>query len=350
MLVDNVTLTIKAGNGGNGAATFLRNGLTAKGGPDGGNGGNGGNVYFQGSHNLNDLHQFRFKKKLKAEDGTPGKNRKLFGKNADNLIIYVPVGTHITDTQTGRVYEIRNDHTPVLFARGGKGGRGNTEFKTAINQAPNYAESGTPGEEKTLQLELKMIADIGLIGLPNAGKSSLLATLTHANPKIGNYPFTTLEPNIGMLDDYTLADIPGLIEGASLGKGLGISFLKHIEKTKMLLHCIDATDSDPLKTYEIVRKEFASHNEKLLEKPEVILLTKTDIADPKQVKASEKLFIKKGLEVITCSIYDAESLEKLKSRVHALPQFKKPETTEKRIMFPMNDLDGSISVKNSRKQ
>ncbi len=340
MLVDNVTLTIKAGDGGNGAATFLRNGLTARGGPDGGNGGNGGNVYFQGSRNINDLKQFRFKKKVEAQNGTNGKNQKLFGKNAEDLTILVPLGTHITDIDTGRIYEIRNDSKPVLFAKGGKGGRGNTEFKTAINQSPNYAEDGTPGEEKMLKLELKMIADIGLIGLPNAGKSSLLATLTNASPKIGNYPFTTLEPNIGMLDEYTIADIPGLIEGASQGKGLGIAFLKHIEKTKILLHCIDSTDPDPLKTYTIVRKEFEQHSGKLLEKQEVILLTKTDLAAVGQVEKSEKLFLKKGLEVITCSIYDDESLNTLKQRVHALEEFKEPivERTEKFKKFPIENL------------
>jgi GTPase len=352
MLIDNVKLIIKAGDGGNGAATFLRNGLTAKGGPDGGNGGNGGNVYFQGSSNLNDLKQFRFKKKVAAENGTPGKNQKLYGKNADDLIIYVPLGTHITDLQSGRVYEIRNTERPVLFAKGGKGGRGNVEFKTATNQAPNYAEPGTPGEEKEVHLELKLIADIGLIGLPNAGKSSLLATLTRANPKIGNYPFTTLEPNIGMLDEYTIADIPGLIEGASQGKGLGISFLKHIEKTKILLHCIDATDPDPLRTYTIVRNEFAQHNGELLEKPEVVLLTKTDLADPELVEKNKKLFTEKGLEVITCSIYDDDSLNTLKKRVHALPQFTKPteEKKEKSRIFPMNNLYKTPPTKNSRRK
>ncbi len=340
MLVDNVTLIVKAGDGGNGAATFLRNGLTARGGPNGGNGGNGGDIYFQGSRNINDLKQFRFKKKVEAENGTSGKNMGLYGKNADDLTIVVPLGTHITDTDTGRIYEIRNDNKPVLFAKGGKGGRGNIEFKTATNQAPNYAENGTPGEQKTLHLELKMIADIGLIGLPNAGKSSLLATLTHANPKIANYPFTTLEPNIGMLDEYTIADIPGLIEGASQGKGLGIAFLKHIEKTKILLHCIDSTDPDPIKTYTIVRKEFAQHSAKLLEKQEVILLTKTDLASVGQVEKSEKLFLKKGLEVITCSIYDEASLDTLRERVHALPEFKETtfEKKEKYIKFPMDNL------------
>lgn len=320
MLVDNVTLKIKAGDGGNGASTFLRNGLTAKGGPDGGNGGNGGDIYFKGSTNINDLKQFRFTKKVEAANGTPGKHRKLFGANAEHTIILVPLGTHITDIDTGRTYEIRNNYSEVLLAKGGRGGRGNHEFRSATNQAPTYAESGKKGEERNLFLELRMIADIGLIGLPNAGKSSLLAVLTHANPKIGDYPFTTLEPNIGMLDKYTIADIPGLIEGASEGKGLGIAFLKHIEKTKILLHCIDVTDPDPIKTYGIVRKEFEQHSQTLLEKPELIVLTKTDLTDEKEVTKKKKLFEKKGKTVITCSAYDDASLKTLVDEVKTIMQ------------------------------
>jgi GTP-binding protein len=311
MLVDNVKLIIKAGNGGNGKVSFHRN----RGGPDGGNGGNGGNIYFQGSNNINDLHVFRFKKSLTADDGVAGGSNNVYGKNADDMTIYVPLGTRITEEQSGRIYEMTDVNSPVLLALGGTGGRGNTAFKSATMQAPRYAESGTQGQEKKLFLELRLIADIGLIGLPNAGKSSLLAVLTHANPKIGAYPFTTLEPNIGMLDTFTLADIPGLIEGASSGKGLGVTFLKHIEKTKLLLHCIDVTDPDPVKTYEIVRKEFGQHNPELLEKPEIILLTKTDLADEKAIEKSKKLFEKMKKEVLTCSAYDDESLKKLKLEV-----------------------------------
>lgn len=310
MLVDKVTLTIKAGNGGNGAATFLRNGMTAKGGPDGGNGGNGGSVYIQGSSNVRDLSQFRFKKKITAEDGIAGKNKRLYGKNAPDLTILVPLGTQITFLKTNGVFEVR-DTKPHLFAKGGIGGRGNLEFKSATNQAPKYAEQGTPGEEKELLLELKLIADIGLIGLPNAGKSSLLAVLTHAHPKIGDYPFTTLEPNLGVLGDKTLADIPGLIEGASEGKGLGINFLKHIEKTKLLLHCIDSSDPDPEKTYAIVREEFKNYNAELLEKPEIILFTKNDLVDKKDLEKKIKNFEKKGMKVLSCSAYDDDSIKKV---------------------------------------
>jgi GTP-binding protein len=310
MLVDKVTLTIKAGNGGNGAATFLRNGMTAKGGPDGGNGGNGGSIIIQGSTNIRDLSEFRFKKKITADDGINGKNKRLYGKNASDTTILVPLGTQITDVKTNSVFEIR-DTKPRRFAKGGTGGRGNLEFKSATNQTPRYAEHGTPGEEKELFLELKLIADIGLIGLPNAGKSSLLAVLTHAHPKIGDYPFTTLEPNLGVLGDKTLADIPGLIEGASEGKGLGINFLKHIEKTKLLLHCIDASDPDPEKTYTVVREEFTHFNKELLEKPEIILLTKTDLVEKKDLEKKIKLFAKKKMNVLTCSVYDDVSIKTL---------------------------------------
>src|SRR3989344_5069001 len=279
MLVDNIGLIIKAGNGGDGAATFLRNETTAKGGPDGGNGGNGGNIYFQGSTNINDHREFRFKKRIEALSGIPGKNKKLFGKNAENLTIYLPLGTRVTDIASGRIIEIIDTTTPILIAKGGKGGRGNTEFKSATNQAPRYAEKGTLGEEKKLFLELRMIADIGLIGLPNAGKSSLLSVLTNATPKIGAYAFTTLEPNIGMFGKHPIADIPGLIEGASSGRGLGATFLKHIEKTKIIVHCIELTEDDAVGRYKTVRREFKKFNASLLEKPEIVLLTKTDLTD-----------------------------------------------------------------------
>lgn len=312
MLIDSVDLVISAGKGGNGASTFLGLGPKGHGGPDGGNGGNGGSVYFQGSNNVNDLREFRFKKKIMATDGVAGKRKNLFGRNADDLIIFVPLGTQITDTNSGKVFEIIDTTTPMLLAQGGKGGRGNTEFKSATNQAPRFAEKGTEGEQKNLHLELRLIADIGLIGLPNAGKSSLLAVLTRAHPLIGDYPFTTLEPNIGMLGNHAIADIPGLIEGASKGRGLGIAFLKHIEKTKILVHCIDVTDENPEKTYEIVRNEFEKYSSALLEKPEIVLFTKTDLVDAKVVSDRVKLFKKKHKDVFSVSVYDDKSIEALK--------------------------------------
>jgi len=312
MLVDNINLVIKAGNGGDGAVSFLRNESTAKGGPDGGNGGNGGSIYFQGSTNINDLREFRYKKKIAAESGIPGKHKNLFGKNAQSLTIHLPLGTRITDMSSGEVTEIVDTITPFLAARGGKGGRGNTEFKSATNQTPRFAERGTQGEEKKLLLELRIIADVGLIGLPNAGKSSLLSVLTNATPKIGDYPFTTLEPNIGMMGKNAIADIPGLIEGASKGKGLGVEFLKHIEKTKILVHCIDASTEDAQKAYSTVRNEFKQYNTSLLEKPEIVLLTKTDLASKDRIKENAKILKKTGKKVLNASIYDPKSLEALK--------------------------------------
>ena len=318
MLVDNINLIIKAGNGGNGAATFLRNEMTAKGGPDGGNGGNGGNIYFQGSTNVNDLREFRYKKKILALDGVAGKHKKLFGKNAEDLTILLPLGTRITDINSNKIIEIINDKTPILIAKGGKGGRGNTEFKSATNQTPRFAEKGTSGEEKKLFLELRIIADVGLIGLPNAGKSSLLSVLTNANPKIGDYAFTTLEPNIGVMNTHAIADIPGLIEGASKGKGLGVEFLKHIEKTKVLVHCIDSSNENVEKAYSTIRNEFEQYNSSLLDKPEIILLTKTDLADETQIKKNVKILEKKHKKVFTCSIYDQKSLNRLKQVLESL--------------------------------
>jgi GTPase len=311
MLIDTVTLWIKAGNGGNGSASLLHNGLTFKGGPDGGNGGNGGNIYIQGSTNINDLREFRFKKKIRAQDGIAGGRQKLFGKNAPHVILLVPLGTSVTDTKLDRVYEITDTRRLLLVAKGGTGGRGNNEFKSATNQTPEYAEDGKPGQEKKLFLELRLIAEIGLIGLPNAGKSSLLSVLTNANPKIADYPFTTLEPNIGMLGKHPIADIPGLIEGAADGRGLGAKFLKHIEKTKILIHCIELTENNVAERYETVRHEFENFNKFLLEKPEIILLTKTDLVDEKTVRKYKSIFEKKGKQVLTCSLYDQKSIEVL---------------------------------------
>ncbi len=315
MLIDNIKLIIKAGNGGNGAATLLRNGLTSKGGPDGGNGGNGGNIYFLATHNVNDLREFRYKKKITALNGTNGQNQKKFGKNASHITILVPIGTKITDMISGKVWEIFNTKEPLLFAHGGKGGRGNVEFKSATNQTPRFAEPGAFGEQKELLLEIRLIAEIGLIGLPNAGKSSLLSVLTNATPEIAAYPFTTLEPNIGMLGKHPIADIPGLIEGASLGKGLGTGFLRHIEKTKILLHCIDITIENPKQAYETIRKEFAQFNTQLLKKPEYILLNKIDLADEQLIKKVSAIFTKMKKPVLSCSFYNQKSIEKLKTTV-----------------------------------
>lgn len=311
MLVDDVTITIKAGAGGNGSVHFKRNAQTAKGGPDGGNAGNGGAVYFQGVDDIGALRQFRFKKNLEAETGINGGRQNLYGRNGKDLYILVPFGTILTETTTGKRYTITRFVPQILLAKGGKGGRGNNEFKTSTNQTPYYAEPGEPGQEKEIRLELKLIADIGFIGLPNAGKSSLLQVLTNAQPKIANYPFTTLEPNLGMMGTTILADIPGLIEGASQGKGLGIKFLRHVERTKLLVHCIAIDTDDVVKTYETVRKELEEYNPAILDKPEVILVTKKDLADEKTLKQKMKLLKKNAKSIFGVSIYDEDSIATL---------------------------------------
>ncbi len=312
MLVDNITLTVKAGNGGNGAATLR----PFKGGPDGGDGGNGGNIFFVGSTNVTDLREFRYKKIIKAKQGGDGARKQKNGRKAENITILIPTGTKVTDAGTGNSIEITQVGKPVLIARGGRGGRGNINFKSSINQTPKTAEEGEPGQERELLLELRLIAEIGLIGLPNAGKSSLLTVLTNARPAVAAYPFTTLDPTVGMLGTHPIADIPGLIEGASHGKGLGIDFLRHIEKTKILLHCIDVTHENPAAAYKIIREEFKQFNTALLTKPEYIVLTKTDLADTATIEKVTDLFAKEKKQVFTCSVYDQKSIEMLKQTLY----------------------------------
>jgi GTPase len=320
MLVDEATVTVKAGNGGNGAATFKRNAQTAKGGPDGGNAGNGGNVYVVGINDFTTLTEFRYKKSVRAEDGINGGKQNLYGRNGKDLVIQIPVGTKVLDLATHESFEVVDTISKILIAKGGKGGRGNNEFKSATNQTPYYAEKGEPGEQKRLFLELKLIADVGLIGLPNSGKSSLLDVLTNAHPKIGNYPFTTLEPNLGVLSGLVIADIPGLIEGASQGKGLGDKFLKHVEKTRVLIHCLDLMSSDLKADYQTIRKELEVYNPKMLEKNELLVLTKTDLVDEKIIKKCIKITEKLNPNYLAVSIYDDVSLDTLKAKILELSQ------------------------------
>lgn len=312
MLVDDVTVLIKAGNGGNGSVSLKRNAQTAKGGPDGGNGGKGGDVYIVGVNDIDALVIFKYKKEIRAEDGINGGRQQLYGRNGVDLVIKVTLGTVVKDLSNNTEFEVTDVNSKVLLARGGRGGRGNMEFKSATNQTPKYAETGERGEVKKIHFELKLIADIGLIGLPNAGKSSLLSVLTRANPKIGDYPFTTLEPNLGVMEGLVIADIPGLIEGASNGKGLGDKFLKHVERTKVLVHCVDTTSKNPLEVYKTVREELRNFNPVLLEKKEIIVLTKTDNSEPKIIDALTKKFKKISENVLPISIYDDNSLEILK--------------------------------------
>lgn len=314
MLIDEADILIKAGDGGNGSASFKRNAQTSRGGPDGGNGGNGGNVYIKGVDDITLLIAFRYTKEVRAEDGVNGAKQNLYGRNGKDTILNLPLGTYIKDLKTNEVFEV-NSKEPFLIARGGKGGRGNNEFKSATNQAPKFAEKGEKGEERRVQLVLKLIADVGLIGLPNSGKSTLLSILTNAHPKIGNYPFTTLEPNLGVMDGLILADIPGLIEGASSGKGLGIKFLRHVEKTKILIHCIDIENEDIKKTYETIRKELAEYDESLTQKREILLLTKSDLVDKKIVEKKLKIAKKLNNDSYAISVYDDLVINEFKEKL-----------------------------------
>jgi GTP-binding protein len=324
MLIDRVEIHVRAGNGGRGAATFLRDAQTAKGGPNGGNGGRGSSIFIQGSHNLTDLQEYRFKKNILAENGEAGMKSNCHGRNAEDITLFVPIGTEVTDTATGETFEITNSDDRMILVKGGVGGRGNYLFKTSTNQAPTYYEAGAIGEDRIIKMEMKIIADIGLIGLPNAGKSSLLSVLTNATPAIGAYPFTTLEPNIGMMGTTALADIPGLIEGASTGKGLGTTFLKHIEKTRLLVHCIDSTIEDPYAAYKTVRNEYKAYSKLMLAKPEIVLLTKTDIVDPTVLKKAVSLMKRKKKTVYTVSVNDPASVTSL---VEILKQYIKTNNT-----------------------
>lgn len=307
MLIDEVDIVVKPGHGGPGKVSFRGK---KGGGPDGGNGGKGGDIFAEVTSDLYALNRYVSKKVLAASNGEAGGNNEKSGADAGDLILIMPIGTFITD-QEGEEIELDELNKKVLLAKGGLGGKGNAFFKSPRNTTPRYAQPGLRGEEKKLNLKLKLIADFGLIGLPNAGKSSILNELTNATAKIGDYPFTTLEPNLGMLNNKVLADIPGLIEGASEGKGLGHKFLKHIEKVKLLLHCISSESEDSIKDYKIIQKELKEYNPLLLEKQEIILLTKSDLTDEKDLEKKLKSLAKTKKQIIPVSIHNWDSLQLL---------------------------------------
>lgn len=300
MLIDEAEITIRGGHGGAGRVSFRGK---KGGGPDGGDGGRGGDVYVKATSDIYALKQFLSKKVCKAEDGQSGGVGIRSGANGKDLILTMPVGTLLTD-EKGVEVELTTEGQEILLAKGGLGGRGNESFKSPSKTTPRYAQAGLRGQERKLKLKLKLIADFGLIGLPNAGKSSLLNEITNANAKIGDYPFTTLEPNLGVLNGKVLADIPGLIEGASEGKGLGHKFLKHIEKVKLLFHCISSESDDPVRDYQIIREELKKFNPELLNKKEIILLTKSDLGETEFKKIDKQ-------KVIPISIHDWDSIQAL---------------------------------------
>jgi len=309
-LIDDVKIKIIAGHGGRGAVAFNKTKMNL--GPAGANGGRGGSIYFEGVSNIDALNQFHFKKRAEAENGENGKTQFNDGKSGKDLIVKVPVGTVVTDLNTGQSVEIIAIGEKLLLARGGRGGKGNLNFRSSTNQSPTEFGPGQPGEKRDLRLELKLIADIGLIGLPNVGKSSLLNTLTNAKSRVANYPFTTLNPSLGVYYELILADIPGLIEGASAGKGLGIKFLRHVERTKTLFHLISSESQDPVKDYKIIRNELGAYNKELLDKQEYVFLCKSDLVDKTELKKKLGQLKKAKIIAVPISIIDDESMEKVK--------------------------------------
>ena len=279
---DNIVIKVRAGKGGAGAVSFRREKYIPKGGPDGGDGGKGGDVIIQaqqGYYNLGHLFKDRI---YKAQNGGFGMGQNRHGKDGQDLVIYVPAGTQVLDAETGELLaDLVNEGDTVCVAKGGMGGKGNAFFKTATHQAPRFSQPGMPGEERSILLNLKLIADVGLVGLPNVGKSTLLAAITNAQPKIADYPFTTLIPNLGVIEKgekiIKIADIPGIIEGAHKGMGLGLSFLQHIERVRIILFCIEAIDADPLYTLSLLKAELSTYNEDLPQRTSMILLTKSDV-------------------------------------------------------------------------
>lgn len=308
MFIDEAEIKVIGGHGGSGKVAFYAN----RKGSSGGDGGRGGSVYAKATSNLTHLKKYTEITKYKGEDGGRGGQNKRWGLNGKDLFLPVPIGTTLIDTKTEREVTLSKENEAVLLCKGGQGGHGNSFFKSSTNRTPKSAEPGTPGQERNFKLILKLIANYGLIGLPNAGKSSLLNLLTAANVRTANYAFTTLEPNLGVFDGKVIADVPGLIEGASSGRGLGIKFLKHIEKVELLLHCISAESETVESEYLTVVAELSNYNTKLLSKKSVILLTKTDLVDKGDIEIKMKILRKHNKNILAISIYDDESIKTLK--------------------------------------
>ncbi len=317
MFIDQATIHVKAGNGGNGIISFRREKFIPKGGPDGGNGGSGGSVIIKADKQLTTLMDFRYKRSYSAENGENGMGSNKTGSSGNDTIVRVPAGTLIQDAETDKVYaDLVDDGDSIIIVKGGKGGKGNSEFATSTNQAPRKATSGTPGEELTIKLELKLLADVGLVGFPNAGKSTLISRISAAKPKIADYPFTTLIPNLGIVryqeyKSFVVADMPGLIEGAHEGKGLGIQFLKHIERTRVLVFLIECTSDDPKELYKTLVNELKNFNPSMTKKPQVVVISKMDLADKEISTMVNTLTFKKGVPVIPVSAVSGEGIKEL---------------------------------------
>ena len=357
MFIDYTKIIIKSGDGGNGAVTFRREKYVAAGGPDGGDGGNGGNIYFQVDKDKNTLIDFRYNKKFKAQNGENGSGSHCNGKYGEDLYIKVPIGTVIKDEKTGKVVaDLSEINQTELILKGGRGGRGNSHFKTSTRQAPRFAEDGEKGEERQIILELKLLADVGLLGFPNVGKSTFLKAVTDARPKIANYHFTTLEPNLGVVktkdnDGFVIADIPGMIEGASEGIGLGLQFLRHVERTRLLLHFLDLSGQEgrnPVEDFHIINQELKQYSEKLAMRKQIIVANKVDIGqNEKQVKEVEELAKQEGLSIYFISAVTGQGVQELIDFVaKTLKQLPKEEPIEEdRVIYTLEEKQEQWSIK-----
>ncbi len=325
MFIDQAKIRIKAGDGGNGCVAFRREAFEPNGGPSGGDGGDGGDVIMESSERHNTLVHFRFNPEYKAQRGQHGMGSNCTGKQGKDIILKVPVGTMVYDFESGQLlHDFSSPDDKIIIAKGGRGGRGNARFATSTHQAPREHEDGRPGEEHVLRLELKLLADVGLVGYPNAGKSTLISRISAAKPKIADYPFTTLEPNLGVVTvgdinegrSFVVADIPGLIEGAHEGAGLGTQFLRHIERTRLLVHLVDVSDAsgrpDPVQDFEVIMNELTSFGAYLEEKPMILVASKIDVANEDKLAKLKRFAKKKKLEFCEISAVTGEGIEKLK--------------------------------------
>ena len=357
MFTDYVKILIKAGDGGDGAVTFRREKYVAAGGPDGGDGGNGGSIYFKVDPNANTLIDFRYTKKYKAENGENGSGGNCYGKKGEDLYVNVPIGTVVKDAETGKVVaDLSKEGQVEQILKGGRGGKGNSHFATSTRQAPRFAQGGEKGEEKEVILELKLLADVGLLGFPNVGKSTFLSVVTAAKPKIANYHFTTIDPNLGVVktktgSSFVIADIPGIIEGASEGVGLGIQFLRHIERTRLLLHVVDASGLEgrnPVEDYYTINKELKKYSEKLTTRKQILVANKIDvIQDESLLKELEALAKKENLELFKISGVTGEGVEALISRVEQvlkeLPHEELIQEEEKMVYILEDEEDFTVT-------
>lgn len=358
MFTDYAKIIIKSGNGGDGAITFRREKYVVAGGPDGGDGGRGGSVYFRVDPNANTLIDFRYSKKFKAQNGENGSGGNKYGRSGEDLYIDVPLGTIIKDAETGKIVaDLSKENQVELVLNGGRGGKGNSHFATATRQVPRFAQAGEDGEEKEVILELKLLADVGLLGFPNVGKSTFLSVVTDAKPKIANYHFTTIEPNLGVVktkngDSFVIADIPGIIEGASEGVGLGIQFLRHVERTRLLLHVIDVSGVEgrnPVEDFYTINEELKKYSEKLSTRKQIIVANKMDIMqDDKGLKELEALAKKENLELYKISGVTGEGVTELLNRVsEVLKTLPKEELVEAedRVVYTLEDDKDDFTVR-----